>query len=815
MPPKKKKAKVKKIQSRISKKLPLLLGTLAIVVLFAFGAIYLYLKADALVVRSLAGQNLTKQAAIYSEPFMVFQGTKYSEPALRRQLAKRLYIETAGAPQSAGEFRIANQVLDIYNREFLLPNGTTKKNGHVLYNFQNGDIINLDSSEKKELLLEPVVIAPLGGGDLKAQRYKTLNELPPFLPRAFLAIEDQRFYQHFGIDPVGILRAVVTNLIAMKVVQGGSTITQQLAKNLLFTSQRTFSRKIGEAFAALSLERHLSKDKILERYLNEVYFGRDGAIAIHGVSEASRAFLGKEVEDINLSEAALLAGLVKAPSALAIRKHLERAVERRDLVLQAMVESNMISKSDYDRAKRSKIHPADEGIYKRIAPHFIAAVDSSLNEKFDVEAAIGGGLAVFTGMDREMQECADMALTTGLSSLEKKYPSLKRADQPLEGSLVALEPYSGLVKAWVGGRDFGKNQFNHVSQAKRQIGSTIKPFVYLTALSPQLNSYKVATAVSILADEPIEIPVAGGVWSPDNYDNKFRGDVTLRYALENSLNIPAVYLSQKVGIHAVVNTLQRFRVGKNIPALPSIALGAIDTTLLDLVAAYGALANNGVYVEPRLYSSVLSGDNSIALSQELVEEPLVDEASVYVLTNIMQGVIERGTARSVRTGGFTGTAAGKTGTTNEARDAWFIGYTPSLAAGVWVGYDDNRKIGLTGGVAAAPIWTEFMKCVAPYTEDLTFLQPPGVTYKAVDRETFSVVSPDCPTSGSTFQEVFVAGTEPLEECRREAIPYNEPTEEEFIERPRGDKPSLSEEYELEQRQKQRKNSGWFDSLFDW
>lgn len=780
---------------------------------------YLYHTIDAEVVQSLKTMKFDATSAIYSEPFMIFSGSKVSASALKRQLEKRQYATSNTDPVSPGEYTLQGAVLRIVTREFLLPNGKVKPVSKVTYNIETGEILNSSQPDKKELVLEPLPIAPLGSGEIRVSSYKKLEELPSFLPKAFIAIEDQRFFSHFGIDPIGILRAIARNILSGHLVQGGSTITQQLAKNLFFSSQRSFTRKIKEAFAALSLEQHLSKNKILELYLNEVYFGRDGSVSVHGVSEAASSYLGKNVNDITLSEAALIAGMVKAPSNFSIRKHLEKATERRNIVLQEMFDAGMIGKPDLDKALAFDIKPAFESVHKRLAPHFISSVEAMLSDSIDMEAAIASGVSIFTGMDREFQTCAETALSNGLEKLEKSHPALKRKDTSLEGALVSLEPYSGLVKAWVGGRDFAKNQFNHVSQAKRQIGSTIKPFLYLTALSPEFNDYKVATTVSVLADEPIEIKVPGGMWNPENYDKKFRGDVTLRYALENSLNVPAVYVSQRVGIPHIVDVLKRFHIAENIDAVPSLALGAVDTTLLNMTAAYGALANGGRFVAPRLYSSVLSANGDISVSIPSHEEKVAEEAPVYVLTNIMQGVVERGTAHGIRTGGYTGPVAGKTGTTNDARDAWFIGFTPNIVTGVWIGYDDNKKIGLTGGVAAVPIWTEYMKCIAPYLDDISFLPPPGVVFKDVDASSYRVVDPQCPAD-KVIKEIFIRGTEPATTCDSGAKPVemHAPVgENEFGDaQPEADtyshRPSIAEEYEMKQRQRSESHGFW-DHLF--
>ncbi|MCB0311372.1 MAG: hypothetical protein KDD42_09055, partial [Bdellovibrionales bacterium] len=396
---------------------------------------------------------------------------------------------------------------------------------------------------------------------------------------------------------------------------------------------------------------------------------------------------------------------------------------------------------------------------------YTTAISRHLSEQLDLDAALASGISIYTGLIPEMQSCAENAVQKGLESLEKNYAALAKAPQKIEAGLVAIEPFSGKIRAWVGGRDYSVNQFDHVDLASRQIGSTVKSFLYLTALDSGLNNYKVATPVTILSDTPMEVRlVANKTWQPENYDHQYRGDVTLRYALEHSLNIPAAYVGQKVGPENLLRTLRLFRLGDDLQPVPALALGAADTDLLSLTSAYAALANGGVYVSPRIYISALDQEGHNVLNSEIFEERVADENAVFVLTNILQGVVERGTGNIARRLGFERAAAAKTGTSNDTRDAWFIGFTPNLAAGVWVGYDDNGKLGLTGGVAAGPIWTEFMKCSEPFYPAMDFIAPPGVVFVDLDRRSGDRVTRSCP-SDEVVREVFVSGTEPSNRCR--------------------------------------------------
>ncbi len=678
---------------------------------------------------------------------------------LRTVLADRRYSEVAGNPSRPGEYSLSADTLTIFSRSFVNPAGQT-----VPSKKQTLPIGSLGSeSAGTPLLVEPQVISYIGSADVRASSYVPLASIPAMVQLSVLSIEDERFYQHFGLDVLGIARAMFRNILSMRLAQGGSTLTQQLAKNMFLSPKRTISRKLLEVPTAISLERHLSKEQLLELYLNEVYLGQEGAVAIHGMPEAASAFFGKKLEDLRVDEAATLAGMIKAPSSYNPRRFPERAKDRRDLVLQKLLEHGHITKNEYSLALKRPVKTVAQQEHRRLAPFYTSALESELSQGIDLDAAASSGLAVYTGLDLGIQRCAEQAVESGLAQAEAANPKLKNRDGPVEAALVAIEPYSGLVKAWVGGRDFGASQFNRVNQSNRQIGSTIKPFLYLSALDGSLNSYKVATAASILEDKPMAVNVNNKTWNPENYDHEFRGDVSLRFALEHSLNMPALYISERIGIGALKRTATLFKLSEHVQAVPALALGALDTNLLRLTAAYAALANGGIYVTPRTFISALDSDGTRLLAGQPHEERVSEENATFVLTNILQGVIERGTAKAARTKGFTRPSAGKTGTSDNARDAWFVGFTPNLAAGVWVGLDDNSPLGLTGGAVAAPIWGDFMKCSAPFFAEAAFIQPRGVLSVPIDGKTGRLATSGCPQASVT-QEVFVQGTEPRTRC---------------------------------------------------
>ncbi|MDP1587969.1 MAG: PBP1A family penicillin-binding protein, partial [Prosthecobacter sp.] len=744
-----KKRRKRKSQAKPSGLIPLLF-LLVLAVIVATG--FTYLRVNRRVINRLHAPESSEIPAIYSDSMLITERLSIPATRFREMLLARRYREADTQPQNPGEFALRDGVFHIYTQQFRSAAGKVVKPARVSWNSRTSSIVNESYPGVQAFLLEPQVISYLGSVDQRASNYKQLDNIPRFLTGAVLAVEDERFFEHHGIDFLGIARAMVKNILAMRIVEGGSTITQQLAKNLLFTPRRTLGRKIMEMFAAFSLEEQLEKRQILELYLNEVYLGQEGAVAIHGVAEASRVFFGKTVQELGLGECVLLAAMIKAPSAYSPRRHLDRSWRRALLVLDKMEEQGLITSGQNVKARAVKPTIIQATLHKRAAPHYVASLTRELEPLINLEAAALSGISVYTGLDSEMQACAERSLVEGLSAAEKRHPRLQKkpGDKPLEGALVAIDPQNGKIKAWVGSRDYSENQFDHVNQASRQIGSTIKAFLYLTALDTGFADYGVATPLTILPDQPLRIALAGNkTWSPDNYDNKFRGDVTLRYALENSLNSAAVALAQRIGLKRFVSTVSKFNLADKIVAVPSLALGTADTSLLRLTAGYAALAAGGHYTAPRMWLSVLDKGSTPLLTAPIREARVADENAVYVLTNILQGAIERGTGRNVRVSGYRRDAAGKTGTSNDARDAWFQGYTPGLAAGVWLGFDDNSELGVTGGAAAAPIWAAFMQCIEPFVEDSSFERPSGVVSVEVDGVSGERATAQCPPENVT------------------------------------------------------------------
>lgn len=585
--------------------------------------------------------------------------------------------------------------------------------------------------------------------ELHAERriFVPLAQIPQALRDAILAVEDRRFYSHWGIDPIGIARAIAQNYRHGRIVEGGSTITQQLTKLLFLTPDKSLERKLKEAVLALELERRYSKDRILEMYLNQVYFG-NGA---YGVEAAARTYFGKSVSELTVREAALLAGLPRAPSTYSPFEHPEAARARRAVVLRRMVEYGVLKEVEARRLARTDLGLIPPERRRTTGQYFIEYVRRLLEDKYGADMVFKGGLHVYTTLNPQMQLAAEQALREGLRALQRRTPA-GQTEHP-EGALVTVEPQTGYVKALVGGSDFFRSEFNRAVQARRQPGSAFKPFVYLAALEA---GYTPATRIE---DAPVTYPVGrdGQPWSPENYDRRYRGPITLQQAVEESVNVVTVKLQERVGIQRTIQMARRLGITSPLNPDLTLALGSADLTLLELTSAYAALANQGVWMPPTVIRYVT--DQHGRLLEEHVPEgrPAVSPEVAYVMTHMLRGVVERGTGQGARALGRP--VAAKTGTTNDYSNAWFVGYTPQLATGVWVGYDRPRSLGRdeTGARVAVPIWTAYMQRVLTQTPKEDFAVPPGVSLVPVDLDP----SNECVR---VVTLAFVRGTEPAVHC---------------------------------------------------
>ena len=600
-----------------------------------------------------------------------------------------------------------------------------------------------------------------------------LSAISPHLVHAIVAIEDQRFYDHGGVDVVRIVAAALNNVRARRAEQGGSTLTQQLARQSFLTTDKTFRRKLKEAVLAWRLERQFTKDQILEMYLNKVYFG-DG---LYGVEAASLGFFGKHARDLDVPESALLAGLVKSPSTYAPTVSLERAIARRRVVLLAMRESGAIDRATYDSALRSRPRLADalrpeEGY----GQYFKEEVRKQLVQRFGWERVYQGGLKVYTTLDLEMQKAAEREVERALADIEQRQAKRRGnrpavTSDPLQGALIAMDPLDGEVRAMVGGRDFDRSRFNRATQAKRQAGSAFKPFVYATALE---QGFTPATLISGLSTP---IATLQGQWVPA--DEHVASDaITMRAALRTSSNRAAVQMLQQVGIPTAVRYAQRLGIG-DLPAVPSLALGSGEVTLLSMTSAFSVFANQGMVAPPSLIRRVEDASSGEVLyTASTHKERAISEATAFIMTSMMSDVINAGTGWQARQVGFTLPAAGKTGTTNDYHDVWFVGFTPHLVAGVWIGYDQPRTIIGNGyaGDLAAPLWGRFMAMATRNDAPDRFRMPSTVVPVTICRLSGQLPNDSCrgavvlngdgePTNQSmVYTEYFARGTEPNAFC---------------------------------------------------
>lgn len=577
----------------------------------------------------------------------------------------------------------------------------------------------------------------------------SINKVPKDLQDAFIAAEDARFYQHIGIDPRGIVRAVWSNITDRGVSEGGSTITQQLAKNALLSQERTLKRKIQEAILAVQIERQYSKKEILELYLNQIYFGQ-GA---YGVQSAALTYFGKNVEELNTAESAMLAGIPKSPNYYSPLSNLKAAKERQETVLEQMVKYGYLSQEASDKARKVEIKLAKRNAGSNTtASYFVDYITQQLIDKYGADAVYKDGLKIYTTLDLDMQRAAEKAMDQ-----LPTYRTENGIKQP-QGAIVAIEPNSGHIKAMVGGR--GNDQFNRAVMAERQPGSAFKPFVYLAAIESGM------TPASIVDDSPISF----GTWSPVNYDNKFRGPVTLRSALEQSLNVIAVKIANQVGADKPLYYAQQMGIstlvlrGSVNDRNLAMSLGGLTrgVTPLEIASAYGVLANQGIRVEPMSIIKVIDRNGKTLEQNQSREKVVVNERSAYLLTDMMKGVLTNGTGGAANIGR---PAAGKTGTTNDYKDAWFVGFTPDLVAAVWMGIDNGGLLdGITGGSTPATMWRSFMAEAAAKYPVRDFVKPSGIVSATIStKDGLLINDPKAaadPNNKDVKNEIFIEGTQP-------------------------------------------------------
>lgn len=767
--------------------------TLAASLLVMLGAalvflIYSYLSYSKLVDARLASGYLTSRAGIYAAPRSLRVGQSLSMNALVELLRRAGYIESSASDVWSGSYHVQARAVEIHPRRTVEGDATSS----VLVSFDNQDRIASLSNETGALAsytLEPELLtidAAMKGGQNKALSYQSI---PPQVARAILSIEDHRFFEHNGLDLFGIGRAILRNAGDERVGQGGSTITQQLVKNTYLSPERTLRRKFAEAMIAFTLERRLSKEDIFALYCNEVYLGQRHAVAVRGIEQAARVFFGKELKDLTLAEAATIAGMIQSPSRYAPDRHPEKAVERRGVVLGAMVRDGVISNAEAQAAAREpmKVVPANTRD-ESVAPYFIDYVNRVVEARLEEgDARDERTLRIYTTIDPDLQKLAEDAIKRQLEHLDKAYKGRGLTPQ---AALVALDPRTGNVLAMVGGRSYADSQLNRAIDARRQPGSVFKPIVYAAAIDNGLSP------LGLYADAPREfIYDRRTTYRPANYGGAYSmRDVPMRTGLVKSLNVVTVDVAMRTGLQAVASLAQRFGLPKPEP-YPALALGTTEATPLELASAYTAFANNGVRVEPNVIARATDASGADVLGSITRARQVIKPTTAYMMTDMLSDVIDHGTARSAR-GSVKKTAiAGKTGT---SRDGWFVGYTPNLVCAVWVGFDDNKQLGLTGAEAALPAWTEFVREAVELRPDLggeAFERPAGITTVDIDPETGMRATALCPARERIA--VTHAFMPPLEcNAHMEELPLVASLEETGLDASSSDTANLDDEREM-------------------
>lgn len=596
----------------------------------------------------------------------------------------------------------------------------------------------LDGVLMSEVLLDPPLIASYYGPELQERRPSSVDELPEELIYSVLAAEDAGFLEHAGISISGTLRAAWANLRARGVRQGGSTLTQQLIKNRYLSPERTWSRKIQEAILALVIDWRYEKRDILEAYLNEIYWGRSGSVNLMGVGAAAWAYFGKHPAELDLAECALLAGMIRSPGSYRPQAHPARARARRNAVLERLGELGWVESARVAAAEKAPLGTIDRPLIARRAPFFADAMAEEAAHRFGVSALRETGITLLSTLDPSAQKAAEEALGWGVKALEKGWEKGRKGRPPLEAALISIDPRDGAIEAYVGGRDYGRSQFDRLAHAHRQAGSAFKPVVYAAA-------YRDGWApASTIEDAPFTFVDHGRRWSPRNSDGQHRGWISTRTALTQSLNVPTAKMALRIGLGSIVDLAHRMGIEADLEAYPALALGAMEVTPRELATVYATLAAGGQ--RPRVHGleAVFDRGGAALSGQRLPAPERVLPAEVaYLVTDVLRGVLDTGTARSVRGQGLVDRLAGKTGTTNSRRDSWFAGYSPERVSLVWVGYDDNATTHLSGARAALPIWARFTQSVRPPNGFTDFEQPAGVIRAFVDPTTGALATDRC------------------------------------------------------------------------
>ena len=741
-----------------------------VVFLIAFAAL------GAWVYKQSVGRFEVRRLSLPTRIFADFMPLRPDMPLQADDLLEKLsrlgYREAQGNVAQPGEYAASKAGIDIFTREFTHPSG--RYEAQPIRVAFKGNVIESVTSVRdahpiETAALEPELLTSILSEQLENRRPVTLSQVPQSLQDAVVVTEDIRFWHHPGVDPLGIFRALFTNVRARGVAQGGSTLTQQLVKNYYLTSERTMRRKIVEAFMAVILDAKYSKREILEAYLNDIYLGRNRSISIMGVGEAARYYFGKPVAEINVAESAVLAGMIRSPNNNSPFANPQRALSRRATVLGLMLQNKKIDQPTYDKAMATPLprKPFRERSGLASIPFYVDRVLQEMARDYGIKDVKGRGLQIYTAIDLTAQDTASRTLVSGIEGLEKGSRRLRNAQSPLQGVLIHVDVPTGEIRALVGGRNYDVSQFNRALNAKRQVGSLFKPFVYLTAFEPSLTSLPNAiTPATLVSDSRFVLKRRFSAdWSPRNYEDAYHGTVTVQRALEQSMNSASVRIGLACGIDPILKTAHTLGIQSEIDnSNPSVILGAVGVAPIEMADAFSTIARVGSRLPLRTIRFVTDDRGKVVSAGDTVEAVQVFPArDVFILLNVMKGVINHGTAYPARSMGFRLTAAGKTGTTNDARDAWFIGFTPQTLALTWIGFDDNAIVGLSGGQGAVPIWTRYMQQATAGQKDVDWAAPAGIEMVEFDKTSGGLATPFCPPI-SVESDAFKSGTAPMQPC---------------------------------------------------
>jgi len=737
--------------------------------IYSFMSYYSALQQE--VIARFSGKRWTIPSRIYSDSVTIYPGQRLGDIGFFERIARLNYHRTdAPAEVNARGIYYYDQKhgkLLIFLHSFPYP---FKDFGGELVGLtiaRDGTITSIDDGVSHEpvysIELEPEMLGAIFQGDWEQRRLVPLTDIPPAFVDAILAAEDHRFYEHHGIDVMRTMKAGWIDFSTGHLVQGGSTLTQQLMKNFFLTSKRDWHRKVKEALMAYIAERQYSKDEILENYINDIYLGQRGQEGIYGIWEASEFFFSKEPRDLTIAEMATIAGMIRSPNRYNPIRHADTARQRRNEVLASMLQDGYVSKAAYDLAVTAPIRAREPFVETNDAPYFVDYVKHELAERYPPSVLTGEGLRIFTTLDVHMQKEADRAVDDNLIRLAAQHRSLRRMErnEELQSCLVAIEPQTGKIRAMTGGRDYRESQFNRVTQSRRQPGSAFKPVTYLAALQETLeggpNHFLPTTYIE---DTPFTWQIGDTSWTPKNFKDRYFGRVTLEFALEESLNSATSRLANAIGLDRVRAMALKLGFG-DLPAYPSIVLGGIEVTPMQVANAYTIMANEGLDTPLYAVTAVVNQKNQVIEGHELKPEQVLSPGLAYTMDFMLERVMNHGTGEGARKLGFTRPAAGKTGTTNDSKDAWFAGFTPNLLAVVWTGFDQKDALGLTGAEASLPAWTAFMKAATAPRPALDFGVPPGVVIANVDPLTGYLAGPYCPV---TIEGVFPKEMAPTQIC---------------------------------------------------